>query len=223
MTGKEMHVLLAHNLQQLGGYGNKSFTPSERNLFLKLAVDRFIKNRVSGNNPLRQGLEVTNKRISDLRTVLKVDNSLGSVANNTAITNAKVYTIPDDFYIYVFAQAKVTRGSEVATWYPADPITHKDLPNYLVSGTDNEPIIKRPGVLTVENRLFFLVETNHVIENIELHYIKEPVFPDESDKEYTGMPNSTHMEIVEEATVIIKERTERQSYQTAINELKRAE
>lgn len=211
MTGANMRFLLGQSLQHLGGFVTREFTANEKNLFLDLAIDRLIKQRFTGSLT-QKGFEANDKRISDLRSVLKITTSLSKITNPTSIPNADVFTLPEDFYFYGFSQSSISRSGATAVWVGNDVIQHSEIGKYIKNDI-NVPIIRKPVFFISGDNMILLREDTDVISTVELYYLSKPIAM--GDDEYVGLPTSIHYEIVWEAYTVVKEITERQSFQTA--------
>jgi len=67
---ENMHIAVKLGLDKSSALELPAFEPEEIDLWLNVAQDRFIKQRLFGNNPKRTGFEADSKRISDLQTLV---------------------------------------------------------------------------------------------------------------------------------------------------------
>ena len=70
MTIQEMHYDFRVKLDKVNSYAQDSFNEVEIDHFLNEATLLFVKQRASIMNPYRRGLEVSQKRVDDLRTLV---------------------------------------------------------------------------------------------------------------------------------------------------------
>jgi hypothetical protein len=103
MTISEMHVAFKLGLDKTNSLDYPSFLPEEIDFWLNQAIRRFVKTRYSGLNVKREGFEQSQKRIDDLRTLVREltipCTSTGAVKPNAYVltsgfTNSQFYTAP---------------------------------------------------------------------------------------------------------------------------------
>jgi hypothetical protein len=82
MNIREMHDLFRLKLNKIDSFQYFSFEPEEIDLMLNDAQEQYLSTRYSGNNPMKQGFEETQKRVDDL----------------AALVNYKQYKITDNTY-----------------------------------------------------------------------------------------------------------------------------
>ena len=103
MTISEMHIAFKLGLDKTNSLDYPSFLPEEIDFWLNQAIRRFVKTRYSGLNVKREGFEQSQKRIDDLRTLVREltipCTSTGAVKPNAYVltsgfTNSQFYTAP---------------------------------------------------------------------------------------------------------------------------------
>lgn len=70
MTISEMHILFKLSLDKVGNSSLPYFEPEAIDLILNYAIKSVYKQKITGNNTLRQGAEETEKRRVDLQTMI---------------------------------------------------------------------------------------------------------------------------------------------------------
>ena len=70
MTPSQMHTAVKLGLDKTSSLDIPAYEPEEIDLWLNVGQDRFIKQRLFGNNPKGVGFEGDSKRISDLQTLV---------------------------------------------------------------------------------------------------------------------------------------------------------
>jgi hypothetical protein len=71
MTISEMHIAFKLLLDKTNSLQYPSFLPEEIDFWLNQAIRKFVKTRYSGINPKHEGFEQSQKRIDDLRTLVR--------------------------------------------------------------------------------------------------------------------------------------------------------
>lgn len=109
MNISEMHTSLYFSLDKLGTLNYPNLLPEEGDLILNQAQDRIIKQRYGLNNNQRQSFEGTQKRIEDLkeliRTVLAVPTSAKS---DNMSDNSYNVELQDDHWFLIWEKAIIT-------------------------------------------------------------------------------------------------------------------
>ena len=94
MNISEFHTAILLQLDKSAGLELPHFEPEEREYWLNQAVKRFVKQRYSGVNPKQTGFEQTQKRIDDLRTLVRETRlALSSPTSNVNKPNSKTASI----------------------------------------------------------------------------------------------------------------------------------
>ena len=69
MTIEELHYDFDLKLNKVSSNQRLNFNAAEKDWFINSALMQFIKTRISGNNPLKQGFEENQKRMDDLSRI----------------------------------------------------------------------------------------------------------------------------------------------------------
>ena len=94
MTISEFHTAILVQLDKTAGLELPHFEPEEREYWLNQGVNRFCKQRYSGVNPKLTGFEQTQKRIDDLRTLIRETKlTLSAPTSNVNKPNSKTASI----------------------------------------------------------------------------------------------------------------------------------
>lgn len=203
--------------------GSVDFLPEELNFWLNEAQDRFIKQRLYGNNYKQQKLDDSQKRIDDLRNLI-VTSPAQSLSQSSLGVNVKYTFLPDvgsgsPYMFYLNAEVTNISGSTLQT---GENITIETLSNYIKDSINN-PYIRRPltyfymeGVVP---SIAIIYGDEFVPTSCKITYIKKP------KKLVSGTPGSyetntcelaehTHNEIVILASDMLIENIESQRVQT---------
>ena len=187
-------------------------TTNTTEYFLNAGLDKFWKTRYSQNNPKVKGFEQIQKRIDDLRTLV----AEVTLVPDTTSKDLYTVTIPEDYVIllgdtagispsdgytdpcweldsdgnYVIHYSDVLEGS-IET---IDRIKENSLSEYHLRYTKAKPIRLLSG-----NEIKLYTDGKYKVSKYILHDLRKPHYIDihtEPFKEYTDMPEHTHLEIV---------------------------
>lgn len=115
MTVLEMHISLRQGVDRINSLRNDQLRTEEVDLELNRAQLRFINQRYGRNNPVRQGFEESQKRIDDLRNLVKEYSDLTFFKEEVITGKVWVdsFQLPSD-YLYLLNQRStiITQGCE---------------------------------------------------------------------------------------------------------------
>ena len=206
--------------------------------WLNAGLDKFWKTRYSQMNVKREGFEQTQKRIDDLR--LLVTNYL---YENIDIVTEKgslyTVTIPEDYAILLGDTAGITPldGANMPCWEKDSDGNYVIKYSDTIEGTvDTIDRIKenslseyrlrhskaRPIRLVVGDIIELHTDGKYKVSKYILHYLRKPHYIDihtEPFKEYTDMPEHTHLEIVKLAAQLYIENQANPRYNSYTQEV----
>lgn len=223
MTAVEMSTLFGLKINSSSNT-NDELGDDEISLYLNSAVNRFIKQRYTGNNHRQIAFEGDNKRVADLRTLLTNSPTIAKVAATADIPNSGRYVLPSDYMFYVDCSVIFTRTdvSQGTTYAQCQVIKNSDIRKHVETG-HNKPYIREPLVVFRDATHFtVLIDDSNNVGNLStasLTYIKEPavINVDSGSAVNCDLPDHTHEEIVDMAVNIVLEVEESKRGQT--NEL----
>lgn len=183
--------------------------------FINEAIDKFYKTRYSGINAKSEGFEQSQKRIDDLRNLIKTASFTEEIINN-----GNIYTIelPEDYVLMLGDVAGIlpTEGNEQC-WEMDEEgdyvVKRADTIEATIENIDrqlnnslSEHLLKyctaRPLKLIQGNQVILYTDGKYSVANYQITYLSKPSFLDSSNisnTEYTSLPEHTHMEIVKMA------------------------
>lgn len=220
MTAREMQI--AFELE--ANIKDPSDKPTSLEIFhwLNKAVDTFVKTRWSGNNPKREGFEQTQKRIDDLRTIVK--EATISVNTGTVKPNSYTATIPADYLFTVGEEVTIQYTKNGSTVTSREGISETSIDKYTddIINPFSEHMLHndwaRPLRLYRDNVVELITDGTYSITSYYLRYISKPTIialPSTA----CNLPEQTHYEIVKIATKMYLERTTNPRQQTYNNEI----
>lgn len=210
-------------------------TTNTTEYFLNAGLDKFWKTRYSQNNPKVKGFEQIQKRIDDLRTLV----AEVTLVPDTTSKDLYTVTMPEDYVIllgdtagispadgytdpcweldsdgnYVIHYSDVLEGS-IET---IDRIKENSLSEYHLRYTKAKPIRLLSG-----NEIKLYTDGKYKVSKYILHYLRKPHYIDihtEPFKEYTDMPEHTHLEIVKLAAQLYIENQANPRYNSYTQEV----
>lgn len=210
-------------------------TTNTTEYFLNAGLDKFWKTRYSQNNPKVKGFEQIQKRIDDLRTLV----AFVALVPDTSSKDLYTVTIPEDYVIllgdtagispadgytdpcweldsdgnYVIHYSDVLEGS-IET---IDRIKENSLSEYHLRYTKAKPIRLLSG-----NKIKLYTDGKYKVSKYILRYLRKPHYIDihtEPFKEYTDMPEHTHLEIVKLAAQLYIENQANPRYNSYTQEV----
>lgn len=183
--------------------------------FINEAIDKFYKTRYSGINAKSEGFEQSQKRIDDLRNLIKTASFTEEIINN-----GNIYTIelPEDYVLMLGDVAGIlpTEGNEQCWEIDEEGdyvVKRADTIEATIENIDrqlnnslSEHLLKyctaRPLKLIQGNQVILYTDGKYSVANYQITYLSKPLFLDSSNisnTEYTSLPEHTHMEIVKMA------------------------
>jgi hypothetical protein len=219
MTAREMQIAFELEID----FNDPTVKPTSVEIFywINKAIETFIKTRWDGNNSKGEGFEQTQKRIDDLRTLVKeVTISTGS---GTIKPYSYTATLPAD---YMF-----TLGEEVTiTTVGTSPITSRQGVTETTVDKYTDDLVNpfsehiyhnkwaRPLRLFRSTLVELISDGTYTIPSYYIRYIAKPTvvaLPSTS----CDLPEQTHYEIVKIATKMYLERVKDPRLQTYNNEI----
>lgn len=204
--------------------------------FINEAIDKFYKTRYSGINFKAQGFEQTQKRIDDLRTLIKNKKyTEGSI--NKSDRNSYSVELPEDYVLLLGDTAGIQpsnlnecwetneRGEYIIKYTDTLESTIETLDRQLGNSLSEHKLKycqARPLKLIQDNNVILYTDGNYKISEYQITYLAKPSKIDSSNitnLEYTDLPEHTHIEIVKMAIQIYLATKPMQHYNAYSNEI----
>lgn len=204
--------------------------------FINEAIDKFYKTRYSGINFKAQGFEQTQKRIDDLRTLIKNKKyTEGSI--NKSDRNSYSVELPEDYVLLLGDTAGIQpsnlnecwetneRGEYIIKYTDTLESTIETLDRQLGNSLSEHKLKycqARPLKLIQDNNVILYTDGNYKISEYQITYLAKPsdINPSNiTNTEYTDLPEHTHMEIVKMAIQIYLATKPMQHYNAYSNEI----
>ncbi len=232
MTISEMHLLFKLSLDKVGNNALPYFEPEAVDMIINYAIKAVVKQKISGNNVLRQGAEETTKRKSDLQSLL----SNYEVASNLFISNSSnkpfgvfVPMVSDIFYLLdeeVEIKSTLCDSTKRVNVLPI----RNDQYNTLILDPFNRP--DKNKILKLEYGKIGIGPTLHIelissdgieINKYYLRYYKTPITVNYGLNISCDLPDIIHEEIIDFAVSWTLENIESPRFQSQIANTNRNE
>jgi len=184
--------------------GGVDFLPEELDFWLQEGQERFIKQRMFGNNLKQQAFDQTQKRIDDLRSLV-VQSSKISLSSSSFGSNVKEAILPvtDSSNPYLFYIASDLFDSSSNELHAGKVISFGEIDNYIKDYINN-PWFRRPLVFFYEHSvdvIGFIYPDEFIPTQCTVTYIRKPRqlvsgTPVGYQTNTCELPEHTHKEIV---------------------------
>lgn len=191
------------------------------------AIIRFVKTRYSGNNPKQTSVESTQKRIEDLRTLVK-ETPLNLYLSFSEVSPYYYEaTLPTDYLILLSDHAIIVVEENAHTEEQKVVVTTtKEVDSDTLAKELKNPYSEHklhyeqatPLRMLKGNVIQLYGDANYVIESYSIRYIKTPIEVDLAGNN-CDLPTQTHSEIVDLAVSLFLENTGDPRYSTNKSEL----
>lgn len=206
--------------------------------FINEAIDKFYKTRYSGINSKSEGFEQSQKRIDDLRNLIKTATFTDQIINEGNIYKIE---LPKDYVLMLGDTAGIAPLDEYAQCWELNEngdysIKYNDTIEATIETIDrqlnnslSEHLLKycnaRPLKLIQGNDVLLYTDGKYKVSEYKITYLSKPLFIDSSNitnTEYTSLPEHTHMEIVKMAVQLYlatKPMQHYSAYSTEVNNM----
>ena len=184
--------------------------------FLNEAIDKFYKTRYSGINYKSEGVEQSQKRIDDLRNLIKTIKITTDIQKDN---NVYKVNLPNDYTLLLGDTAGIQpaddyvdpcwelddNGNHVVKYNDTIETTIETIDRQLHNSL-SEHLLKystaRPLRLIQGNNVLLFTDGKYKVSEYTMTYLSQPKHLDSkniTNTEYTSLPAHTHMEIVKMA------------------------
>ncbi len=226
MDSRTMHITVQQGLQRMGSYDFGDVQGEEIDLQLNRMQERFVKQKFDVSNADPLGFQETQKRLDDLRTLIRehtydtvvLEANLGTDPDFTTIVvdqGQKWYiqfpTGADDSDQYLFlinarikAKVDATCDDSTAVETPVRLIKRDVLPRMLRHPFGKSTFLNPVGAI-LDDKLYIYGDGQMVVQEVYIDYIKQPTDivygpgynPATQVEESCELPDHTHNEIVD--------------------------
>ncbi len=114
MNYNQLHTAVKQILDKTTGLELPAFQPEEFDFWINLAIIKFVKTRYSGFNVKKEAVEQTQKRVEDLRTLVKEVRITPTDPSTPATSykpNSVTAALPDDYWVTLGEDVTITVGT----------------------------------------------------------------------------------------------------------------
>lgn len=220
MAPDEMHYALEQAVNRLASHVYDDIQPEERDFYLNLAMDIFVKNRFWNRSDDKQvGFSGSQKRIDDLREITEFDYQ-DVIASPDLSLNYAFFDLPKDYLFKVNIRFEIlTDTCSIATL--ASPM--RDVEGRLVSQEEAYSMLKHahgktkwksPISFITQDQVKAFRDERFILKGLRMDYIRQPERISLSSNRSCELAAHTHQEIVDIAAQRILEVTENPRLQT---------
>jgi hypothetical protein len=181
MTVQEMHYQFKIGLDKVDSLSVPNFIAEEIDILLNNAQEQFISQRAFSNNPRREGLEETQKRLDDLKNIISNYNTTTFTTTADSKPNGVFVDLPANYRHAIQEEATVSYtdcNSTIQTLQAEIvPISH-DRYNRIIRDPFNKPdkeLIYRLGFeANTSERFEIILGPSTTLTNYIVRYIRKP-------------------------------------------------
>lgn len=186
--------------------------PTEIDLLLNQAQDRFVKQRYGKTNAKKESFEETQKRLDDLKSLTRnvVITPLAYSVDNID-TNARFFVLPIDYWFIIQERVDVTYlgcdGISITELVEVRPIEHNEF-SKVIKDPFKKPNTSKVLRLMENGNVELIFASTVTLNSYRLRYIKEPIRMSLATSVNCELSPHTHTEIVDIAVSIALEYVE---------------
>lgn len=238
MTPRQFQIEFERRLHMIDSTLERENKLSSDQLFsiLNEAIDKFWKTRYSGLNVKQTGFEQTQKRIDDLRTLVKVKNYTDEEI--TKKDDTFTVTLPEDYVLLLGDTAGILPldGVKMNCWKTDESgkyITkYSDTIESTIETIDRQlenPLsehklkycLAKPLKLIKDNQVYLYTDGNYKVASYQINYLTKPskLSLENASEEYKDLPEHTHLEIIKLAVQLFLSTKATDNYSIYSNEV----
>lgn len=182
MIVSRMHIEFKLAIDKADSLNAPDFLPEEIDIYLSDSQEEFIEQRAYGNNFRRLSVEETQKRVSDLQSLVSNTNITTFTQGTDNQTNGYFVTLPSDYRHALQESALITysdcNSSSKDKRVPVYPLTH-DRYNKVIqnpfTAPDDSFVYRLPFGRDTSGEQFELITAPGItLNSYQIRYIKNP-------------------------------------------------
>lgn len=228
MTHQEIVRGFTMQLDKVNSGSLPELTSNQKLFYINKHLIQTVSNKYSGYNPIQKGFEEIELRTSELRNLVKEDNSLtltSSTSYNTDVSSSEVTL--QSYHLYLLRHTiqyrfKKKGCNDYSNWLKGT-IYKSSLDNVekLLNDPFNTPEYGNILIETIDNKVRFYYNSSTQIQSYVLTYLRLPTLLTSitSTTNYTDLPDKVLYEVINNAIAEVLENIESERLQTIQNEL----
>lgn len=226
MDSISMHIEFRSKFNKINSNKNKAFLPQEIDLLLNDQMDKFVESRTTRkSNAKQEGFEDTQKRLDDIRTIIKEGSTTANVPNNvllvfTPFPKGKAVILPAD-YNKLVSDSSTTENTCAIN----DEVPNRLLSSEIIATAMRDSFHKThylSPISEIVNNNLRVYEDNFTVNAINIVYVyKYPRIVYNSQN--CVLPDHTHREIVDLAVAKADAIVNEGNYEKYLNEITKNE
>ena len=225
MTIQEMHIAFKLKFDKLDLLEYPNIEPEAIDFLLNQSQLRLLKTKYQPNNNYKVGFEGSQKRIDDLRTLVKSasQDSLTSYLMDDD-TNVRIYeaTLPTDYFYMVKLRVKVEKAGVGTAIKSPRQVQHDDI-SVFISDPFDGPKYRNPLAMFAGTKVQIVTDGTFQVTKVFFDYLKKPLDLSidatgvNTPTGYTNVsefPEQVHQEIVDYAVEMSLENIESPRFQS---------
>lgn len=182
MIVKEAHIQFKVGVDKTDSLNSPNFLIEEVDLYLSDAQEEFIEQRAYGNNFKRESVEETQKRVSDLQSIIENVNISSFINNTNNKPNGYFVALPSNYRHALSEEMTVSyndcNNTKITTRIPIQSLTH-DQYNTMIANPFARPNInggfRLPyGRFNNLEHFEIIIPVGYTLETYHLRYLKNP-------------------------------------------------
>lgn len=228
MTIKEFHIAIGQEFDKTQDFEYPYMSPEQIDYWINKGIERFVKERAFGNNIRRWSFEEVEKRVDDLRTIVKESGNIASISGGT---NKFTVALPLDYQYLVRHRVTTQKTNSCVSSFTVKGVqTRQDWLGDQELNPFESPTYKEPLYYLLGNNIVYETTSDFTILNSNITYISKPnkvrlgteyVIPT-TDVD-CNLPEHTHSEIIDLTISLMLENIESSRYQSYNSELSKQE
>jgi hypothetical protein len=216
MNITEMHLAVQQGVDKINSFQADTLLSEELDLELNKAINKFVNLKYGKNNLYNKGFEESQKRVDDLRVLIK-DVTLNLTYRDETVNNISTYVseiLPDDYRFLLKGLAEIgykstcksLNSKEQQLLSPISGGLKRKVAVKFIQQDDILTILSDPFNTTTKEKPLITIEhdsivtyTNDIfiIDNVKLTYIKNPAKVSLSLGVNCELADQTHQEIID--------------------------
>mgnify|MGYP003644933323 CR=1 FL=1 len=207
MIVNEAHIQFKVGVDKTDSLNSPNFLVEEVDLYLSDAQEEFIEQRAYGNNFKRESLEETQKRVSDLQSIIENANISTFVTNANNKPNGQFVALPSDYRHAETEEITVSyrdcNNQTITARIQVQALTH-DQYNTMVSNPFARPSLnggyRLPfGRFNSQEHFEIITPVGFTLVTYHLRYLKNPAKIDKAQRlNPLGLPGTATMDLKDE-------------------------